>query len=122
MRTKRNKLKTQYLVKIKEKDAETQLLKFLKENIKPDEQYGIYFCDRVARLYAYTYTTLRGYCWSTRSAAPGRSASAIVELQQWPRIHTLTGITLGEGSHTEDVVSASKKDRQEQRGQRHATT
>ena len=43
VRTKRNKFKTQYLVKIKEKDAETHLLKFLKENIKPDEQYGIYF-------------------------------------------------------------------------------
>ena len=43
VRTERNKLKTQYLVKIKEKDAETQLLKFLKENIKPEEQYGIYF-------------------------------------------------------------------------------
>ena len=47
-------------------------------------------CDRVTWLYAYTYTTLRGYCWSARSAVPGRSASVIVELQQWPRIHTPT--------------------------------
>ena len=42
----KDKLKIQHIVKIKEKDAETQLLKFFNENVKPDKQYGIYFANK----------------------------------------------------------------------------
>ena len=36
-----------------EKDAETQLLKFLNENVKPDKQYGIYFANKSLEITAY---------------------------------------------------------------------
>ena len=39
----KDKLKIQFIVKIDKNNAEIQLLKFFKENIKTDKQYGIYF-------------------------------------------------------------------------------
>ena len=41
----KDKLKVQYIIKINKQDAETQLLKFFNENIKPDKQYGIFLTN-----------------------------------------------------------------------------
>ena len=54
----KDKLKVQYYtVKINKKDAETQLLKFIKENTKFDKQYGIYF--PIEELEIITYRILK---------------------------------------------------------------
>ena len=49
----KDKLKIQHIVKIKEKNAETQLLKFLNENVKPDKQYEIYFANKSLEITGY---------------------------------------------------------------------
>ena len=49
----KDKLKIQYIVKIKEEDGETQLLKFLYENVKSDKQYGIYFANKSLEITVY---------------------------------------------------------------------
>lgn len=53
----KDKLKMQYIVKINKNNAEVQLLKFLKENIKPEKQYGVYFENQ--ELEIMTYRILR---------------------------------------------------------------
>ena len=49
----KDKLKVQYIIKINKQDAETQLLKFFNENIKPDKQYGIYFMNKESEILSY---------------------------------------------------------------------
>ena len=39
IKTTKNKLKIQYMIKINKNGAKTQLLKFFKENVKPNKQY-----------------------------------------------------------------------------------
>ena len=53
VKTTKDKLKIQYMIKINKNDAEVQLLKFFNENVKPNEQYGIYFETKELELIAY---------------------------------------------------------------------
>ena len=43
LKINKDKRTVQYTMKINKSNAETHLLKFFKENVKPDKQYGIYF-------------------------------------------------------------------------------
>ena len=49
----KDKLKVQYTVKINKSNAETHLLKFFKENVKPDKQYGIHFTTEELEIITY---------------------------------------------------------------------
>ena len=53
VKTTKDKLKIQYMIKIIKNDAEAQLLKFFNENVKPNKQYGIYFETEELELIAY---------------------------------------------------------------------
>ena len=55
----KDKFIVQYTVKINKSNAEAHLLKFFKENVKPDKQYGIYFTNE--ELEIITYRTLKDH-------------------------------------------------------------
>ena len=49
----KDKLKVQCTVKINKSNAGTHLLKFFKEKVKPDKQYGIYFTTEELEIITY---------------------------------------------------------------------
>ena len=53
LKINKDKLKVQYTVKINKSNAETHLLKFFKENVIPDKQYGIYFTSQELEIITY---------------------------------------------------------------------
>ena len=53
VKTTKDKIKIQYMIKINKNDADAQLLKFFNENVKPNKQYGIYFENEELEMIAY---------------------------------------------------------------------